>query len=621
MRSNLPEMIAQRMQWRAAEELTHRSDIGRTLSKVGVAVLFPAVDRLRDLCGDLTRQLREAGGGLEGLDEGRVFHWTLGTVLNLIQAGGVFHLELERLADTGDFGAFEFAPQRRRWIIHRGKGRPPRFITPDSGRHGFLDLQEQTGNPLLSWAQLALGLDVYSPGIVTLAYEELLSALEQAGIGRYVSLEGKYGPARVFGLKPERLLLCQDLRRMVTPSGAQALWVPADALDAVTGLPALNSPGECLQPETGERTSWWRERLLVGEVHRVIAHEHTGLLGRDERVALQYRFMTDPAQSEPWFENLLSATPTLEMGINIGALSSVMLGGVPPNQASFIQRVGRAGRLDGNAAVFTIADASPDGHDQYFFSNPLEMLQGTVEAPAIYLGAAEVLRRQIYAFFFDHWVAEEVPSMQDKLSEALDQVAVGDDDARHFPFNYLDFINRREPELFDAFCRMLGDNLTAATRAKLEEFITGNEQQKNLRTRFLVFFEEMLAERESWKTRRKQINKELGRLRKRPEDEQTLQEIEILEKERAALGQRIQQLNNEHLLEAMTNAGLLPNYAFPEEGVSLTTVIHGARSATGEEYSVPVHRSADLPMQRWPRLLLATPSSRTRVRSRSIRSI
>jgi hypothetical protein len=47
----------------------------------------------------------------------------------------------------------------------------------------------------------------------------------------------------------------------------------------------------------------------------------------------------------------------------------VILGGVPPNQASFIQRIGRAGRRDGNAAVFAIADASPDGHDQYFFAN------------------------------------------------------------------------------------------------------------------------------------------------------------------------------------------------------------------------------------------------------------
>ncbi|MCP4282976.1 MAG: DUF1998 domain-containing protein, partial [Gammaproteobacteria bacterium] len=419
---------------------------------------------------------------------------------------------------------------------------------------------------------------------------ELLGALEEAGIGHYVALEGKYGPARVFGLNSSRLLLCQDLQRLITPSGAQSLWVPEDAVEAVTGMPAWNRPGERLRVDPSGAASWWRERLLDGEVHRVVAHEHTGLLERDERVALQDRFMAAKGATAPWFENLLSATPTLEMGINIGALSSVMLGGVPPNQASFIQRIGRAGRLDGNAAVFTIADASADGHDQYFFSNPLDMLQGAVEAPAIYLGAAEVLRRQIYAFFFDHWVAEELPTMPDKLSAALDQVAVGESEPRQFPFNYLDFVNRKEPVLFDAFCRMLGDNLTQVTREKLEGFISGNEQQKNLRTRFLAFFEEMLSERESWKARRKKLNKELSRLRKQPEDEQIQKEIEILEKERAALGQRIQQLNGEQLLEAMTNAGLLPNYAFPEEGVSLTTIIHGARSVSGEEYSVPLHR-------------------------------
>lgn len=588
--SNLPEMIAHRMQWRAAEELAHRSDIGRTLTRIGVAVLFPDWDTLSRLCHELTPRLREAGGGLERVDESRVFHWALGTLLTLIHAGAIFHLGLERLAETGDYKAFEFAPQRKHWIPHHGKAKPPRFITRDEGRHGFLHVQEQPGNPLIDWAKLALGLDVHSIGVFTLAYEQLLSALAQAGLGRQVALEGRFGPARVFGLDPARLWLCQDLRRLVTPSGAQALWVPAAAVAAVADLPAWNSPRERLQPEAGGGYSWWRERLLGGEVHRVIAHEHTGLLERDERVALQERFMAKPSQSQPWFENLLSATPTLEMGIDIGALSSVMLGGVPPNQANFIQRVGRAGRLDGNAAVFTIADASPDGHDQYFFSNPMAMLQGAVEAPAIYLGAAEVLRRQIYAFFFDHWVAEETPDVPERLSEALDQVARQDGDIRRFPFNYLDFVNRREPELFDAFCRMLGNNLSPETREKLEGFIAGSEQQKNLRTRFLAFFEEMVSERESWKVGRKQINGELARLRKRPEDEQTRNEIEILDKERAGLGQRITQLNNEHLLEAMTNAGLLPNYAFPEEGVSLTTIIHGVRTSGGEEYSTPVHR-------------------------------
>ncbi|MFY9973915.1 MAG: helicase-related protein, partial [Chromatiaceae bacterium] len=587
--SRLPQMIAQRMQWRAAEELAHRSDRGRTLTRVGIAVLFPDLAELEAVSRALTPELREVGGGLETLAEEQVLHWATGTVLALIQAGAIFHLDLEHFAETGNFGAFEFAPQRRHWIPHRGRFGAPRFITRDAGRHGFLHLEERDGNPLLRWAQLALGLEVCSPGIVTLAYEELLKALEQARMGRFVLLEDKGTRARVFGLLPGRLSLHRSLRRLITPSGSQALWVPEEAAEVLSGLPAWNSPGEVLRPEPAGGNNWWHARLAGGDVTRVIAHEHTGLLERDERVALQDRFMAPDDAWQPWYENLLSATPTLEMGINIGSLSSVMLGGVPPNQASFIQRIGRAGRRDGNAAVFAIADASPDGHDQYFFANPLEMLHGDVEPPAIYLNAAEVLRRQIYAFFFDHWVAEESPVLPDRLSEALDQVAKGDGDATRFPFNYLDFANRNEPALFDAFCRMLGTELRPETRTKLEELITGTEQQKNLRARFLAYFEETHAERESWKKRRKAINAELARLRKRPEDEQTLAEIDILEKERAGLGQRIQQLNSEYLLEAMTNAGLLPNYAFPEEGVALTTIIHGTRSG-GEEYSVPVHR-------------------------------
>jgi DEAD/DEAH box helicase domain-containing protein len=597
-KARLPGLLCQRLQWRAVEELSHRSDRGRTLTRVGIAALFPDLDALEALTPALAARLREAGGGLESVGDEVVGHWLLGTLLLLIRAGAVFHMELEQFAETGNFGAFEFTKPRTHWIPHRGFGGAPRFLTAAPGRHGFVHLQETEGNPLIGWAKQALGVTLLSPGILGVAYEQLLQALEQAGLGRFVTLEHKGLRAPVFGLEPARLHLHQNLRRLITPSGAQSLWAPAAAAETLAGLPAWNSPSECLRPETtSSGRNWWHSRLQDGDITRVIAHEHTGLLERDERVALQQRFMADEGEAQPWFENLLSATPTLEMGINIGDLSSVMLGGVPPNQANFIQRIGRAGRRDGNAAVFAIADASPDGHDQYYFANPLEMLHGDVEAPAIYLNAAEVLRRQLYAFFFDNWIAQAVsqgganaqPKLPDKLRDPLDQVESGMADSGQFPFNYLDFVNRHEPVLFDAFCRLLDQELLAETRAKLEQFITGTEQLKPLRARFLAFFEETQAERASWQQRRKRINAELKRLKKRPEDEQTLAEIDLLEKERAGLAARIAQLNGEYLLEAMTNAGLLPNYAFPEEGVALTTIIHGSR-ASGLEYVVPVHR-------------------------------
>ena len=52
--------------------------------------------------------------------------------------------------------------------------------------------------------------------------------------------------------------------------------------------------------------------------------------------------------------------------MDIGDLSSVLLCAVPPNQASFLQRIGRAGRRDGNAMITTLADGNSP-HDLYFF--------------------------------------------------------------------------------------------------------------------------------------------------------------------------------------------------------------------------------------------------------------
>ena len=39
-----------------------------------------------------------------------------------------------------------------------------------------------------------------------------------------------------------------------------------------------------------------------------------------------------------WDPNVLSCTPTLEMGIDIGDLSTVILCSMPPAQAQFLQR-------------------------------------------------------------------------------------------------------------------------------------------------------------------------------------------------------------------------------------------------------------------------------------------
>ena len=151
----------------------------------------------------------------------------------------------------------------------------------------------------------------------------------------------------------------------------------------------------------GART---RARMLTkGRIKRVVAAEHTSLLDREERKLVETRFMQD--QAKPWYPNLLSATPTLEMGINIGDLSTLILCSVPPEQANYVQRIGRAGRRDGNAINVTIATGRP--HDMWFWTDPAEMISGQVRTPGVHLEAVAILRRQFAAFTLDRWVAEE----------------------------------------------------------------------------------------------------------------------------------------------------------------------------------------------------------------------
>ncbi len=144
--------------------------------------------------------------------------------------------------------------------------------------------------------------------------------------------------------------------------------------------------------------------------------EHTGLLKRAPREDLEAAFKAGTAPDAP---NVLTATPTLEMGIDIGDLSSVMLTSVPRTPASYIQRVGRSGRSSGNSLVTTFVPT--DTHGLYYLADPEAMLAGDVRPPNCYLDAAEILQRQFIAYLVDRTAdgAIEAPRLPRRISKLM----------------------------------------------------------------------------------------------------------------------------------------------------------------------------------------------------------
>jgi ATP-dependent helicase YprA (DUF1998 family) len=118
--------------------------------------------------------------------------------------------------------------------------------------------------------------------------------------------------------------------------------------------------------------------------------EHSAQVPADERELLERAFKGD---SE--LINALVCTPTLELGVDIGALDSVLMRNVPPLPTNYWQRVGRAGRRHRMAVNFTYA--RPASHDRAYFVEPLKMLHGAIQPPRFNLKNEPMVRKHVHA--------------------------------------------------------------------------------------------------------------------------------------------------------------------------------------------------------------------------------
>jgi DEAD/DEAH box helicase domain-containing protein len=104
---------------------------------------------------------------------------------------------------------------------------------------------------------------------------------------------------------------------------------------------------------------------------RLHAEELSGQTDQEDKPARQRRFQDVFVPGElPLVDgvDLLSVTTTMEAGVDIGALLSVMLANMPPERFNYQQRVGRAGRR-GAGVSLAVTLCRGRSHDAYYFEH------------------------------------------------------------------------------------------------------------------------------------------------------------------------------------------------------------------------------------------------------------
>lgn len=102
--------------------------------------------------------------------------------------------------------------------------------------------------------------------------------------------------------------------------------------------------------------------------------------------------------------NILNCSTTMEMGVDIGSVSAVMMTNVPPALANYRQRVGRAGRRgQGWASALTYTRDTP--LDREAFGDPVTYLTKPTRAPRVKLDSRRIVQRHVNALLLARWFA------------------------------------------------------------------------------------------------------------------------------------------------------------------------------------------------------------------------
>lgn len=570
--------IENRLRYEIMLEYGLSSRIGRTLEKSGCSTVEFNPDVISEVAAKVKERTVNELAALSGTEHIIFERMVLGFIYNM-RSNGAFNDSVFNSYTQYEGKPYFLSNDKIKWMPGLQSGRnTPRFIYETEGKMKRLYSFDLASDPKYSdWIHFCITEYFVYDGLDEELGKIILNELIRSKA--VVPMPASKG-YKIWALDKHNIKISTKVKQVVCDLCGNSVSVAENNVHLWEQAPCLRR--KCnghLDISNDTELGYYGKLYSKGDMVRVMAKEHTGLLERDDREKLEQVFKRDSDERMPWDANLLSCTPTLEMGIDIGDLSTVVLCNIPPGQAQFLQRAGRAGRKDGNALTVAVANARP--HDLYFYEDPTEMIQGVVEPPRVFLQASAVLERQFVAYCMDCWVKRGIPenAIPRHVGTCISNLNNHSKDI--FPANFLNFVRTHLSNLLRTFIQMF--SLDEVSIEELHRFARGNNLQESpMHMKIYEAFENLKKQREALSSSIKQLKELISYYENKPKDSSYEDEIKDLKNERIAFLNVVRNLNRKDVFNFLSDEGLLPNYAFPEAGILLKAILYRKYSSESD---------------------------------------